>query len=280
MLLISKYILQHTICSPHAFALLVCCFGALVYSRDAHAQQNFAVDISIGQSIGLTPYQRDVVYTTTTSEPDPNISGEALLNPYLADETNDWGTHVSLRFHVNDLILLLNTQVHPRNQYKLHHSSPDRISKTRQRASGSYDDAGITYTEMDEPQTVPATERNRGNLVVSTIGGGWKYTAFSLDPVSFHIPVSAGLCITHISEPAQPYRFGIKVASGGQVTYRFAENFALHTNFELGALVTSQYKNREDAYRRTQLRGASTFQAMTSNMIQTSLDIGLTFIVR
>lgn len=252
----------------------------LAPTPDAHAQQNFAISVNLGQSTGLTSYQRDVVYTSPTSEPDPALPGQALLEPFLADESNDWGTQLSMRLHVNALFLDLNAQWHARNQYTLHHRSDDRLSRTRQRPSGSYDDAGITYTSMEQESTIPAIERNRGSLLFANLQGGWRYRALDLDPFFVYIPVAFGLSLAHILEPARPYKVGAKLSSGSTLQYHFAENFALSAGVQLSWIVTPQYKNREDAYRRTELRGASTFQAMTSNMVQATLDVGLVFIVR
>lgn len=248
--------------------------------QNALAQQNFGIDINIGQATGLTPYQRNVVYATSTTEPDPELPGEALRKPFLADESNGWGTHMAMRFHVNDLLLELNAQWHPRTQYVLHHESDDRLSRTEQRASGSYDDGGITYTPLDETRTVPALERNRGTLLIASLSGGWQYNALSIDPIDLFIPITVGLALTHINEPSQPFKFGAKVATGTYLSYRFAENFALGGGVKFAAIVTSQYKNKQDAYRRAKIRNESTLQALTSSLIQTTLEFGLTFIVR
>ena len=266
---------------PHLFvsAAILSLLLLLSGANQAQAQQNFAISLNLGQSTGLTAYQRDVVYTSPTSEPDPALAGQALLEPFLADESNDWGTQLAVRLHVNALFLDLNAQWHTRNQYTLHHRSDDRISRTRQRPSGSYDDAGITYTAMEE-STIPAIERNRGSLLFANLQAGWRYRALDLDPFFVYIPVAFGMSLAHILEPARPYKVGAKLSSGSTLQYHFAENFALSAGVQLSWIVTPQYKDREDAYRRAELRGASTFQAMTSSMVQATLDLGLVFIVR
>ncbi len=253
---------------------------SLIFCEQAQAQQNFAIDVNLGQSTGLTSYQRNVVYATSATEPDPERPGETLLEPFLADENNTWGTHIAMRFHVNDLLLELNAQWHPRTQYILHHESNELISSTERRPVGSYDDGGITYTPLDETRTVPAIERNRGTLLIASLAGGWQYTALSIEPVELVIPITAGLAIAHINEPSQPYRFGIKLSAGPYLSYRFAENFALGGGLKLSGVATSQYKNKEDAYRRAQIRNETTLQTITSSMIQTTFEFGLTFIVR
>lgn len=265
------------VCACITTMMCIVCLGA---PKVAHAQQNFGIDINIGQATGLTPYQRNVVYTTSTTQPDPERPGEPLLEPFLADETNGWGTHLAMRFHVNNLLLELNAQWHPRTQYVLHHESDELISSTEQRPVGSYDDGGITYTPLAETRTVQAIERNRGSLLIASISGGWQYNALSIDPIDLFIPLTAGLALAHINEPSQPYKFGAKFTAGPYLSYRFADNFALGGGVKFATIITSQYKNKEDAYRRAQIRNENTLQTITSSMVQTTLEFGLTFIVR
>ena len=249
-------------------------------SATASAQQDFAIDLQVGQSTGLTPYLRDVVYVSPTSQPDPQLPGEALVQPFLADEINGWGTHIAARFHVNDLILEASAQLHSRSEYVLHHRGQEAISQTRRRPQGSYEDAGVSYTPLDERREVIATERNRGALLIASLAGGWQYRVVQGEGLEVALPMTLGLAIAHISEPARPYRFGTRLSLGAQASYRFAENFALTSGLRLSGVITSQYNNQEDAYRRVQIRGGSTLQALTSSTIQLTLDIGLRFIVR
>ena len=237
----------------------------------------------MGQSQGLTPYQRNIVYTSDTNEPDPdpNAQGRSLVRPYLADESNGWGPHVALRMLVDSFSVSLAAQWHAREQLTVHHEGSSLISQRRQRPDGSYDDAGVDYTPLDEEELIPARQRNRGDLFVSSLQGGWRWQFIQdWEGFSVFVPMEAGLVLVYISEPARPIVFGLRAEAGLGVSYKLTDTFSLRTSATLSALGTLEYNPLEDATRRAEITGSSTASSLFSSMIQSTLDFGLIFRVR
>lgn len=260
---------------------LVISLSMLAAALPAAAQQRLRVEATVGQSTGLTSYRRDVLYAQETAEPDPDpaLDGAGLVQPYLADETNTWGAHLALRLLIDQFIVGISTQWHLRDQLVLHHQGDTLLSQKRQRPNGSWDDAGVDYAPLEQERVITSRQRNRGLLFVGTLAGGWCFEFFE-DPFTLRLPLTLGVTMVNIAEPAQPYVFGLKAEAGAGASYRFTENFALTGGARLGALGTIEYNAYADAARRAQLTGRGTEAALFSTLVQASLELGVMFIVR
>lgn len=256
---------------------------ASTIATEAHAQQRVHAEITVGQSTGLTPYMRDVIDTQDSSEfdpnPDPDFAGTPLLQTYLADESNGWGSHIRARLRLGDYLIAASAQFHPRSQLVRHHKATTLESRSRLRPDGTFDDAGVEYTELEEKETVAAGQRNRGVLFVSSLQGGYSLE-YNIEPFTLSVPFTAGLCMVNISEPAMPYAFGLRATTGLDGQYKLADNFAVTANFGLSALATMEYQNRQDAARRASLTGQGTSNALFSSLVQSWLEVGVVFIIR
>ncbi len=257
----------------------------LITPRPASAQDRFGVEFGIGQSYGLTSYRKDVVYAEETStpdpSPDPSVSGEPLVQPYLADETNGWGTHIALRLIIDNFSVGLSTQWHPREELRLHHQGTELISQRRRRPDGTYDDSGVTYDEIDE-QLVRARQRSRSTLFVAALQGGWRppWLSYAFAGFEIFVPIEAGITMVSISEPALPTVFGARIETGVGLAYALSDSFRLVGSARTGALATIQYNRLEDATRRAQVTGRSTEGAFFSTLLQETIELGVVFWVR
>ncbi len=248
----------------------------------AHAQ-SFGIEGTIGTSYGLTPYRRNIVHTIETNEPDPSAgnNGQSLVQPYLADETNEWGPHVALRVLIDSFSIGASAQFHERSRIRIHHQGTSLISQRRQRPDGTYDDAGVEYVPLEEPQQVVSRQRNRGSLFVGALQGGWRWQIpMQIPSFSLFVPLEAGVTMIYVSEPAEPIVFGLRAETGLGGTYDLSENFALRAGGMFGALATIEYNRLEDATRRAEIVGQGTGAALFSSLIQGTLEIGVLFRVR
>ena len=262
---------------------LVALAACLLAPTPARAQQRFGLELGVGQSNGLTSYRRDVVYAQPTNQPnpdpDPELAGQPLYQPYLADERNGWGPGLSLRLLIGAFEIGLSAQLHDRSQLRLHHQGTSLISERRRRPDQTWDDSGIDYIELDEPREVLSRQRNRGDLLVASLLGGWRLE-FDYDPFTLFFPVTFGLAMVNITEQAQPFVFGFKAGAGAGASYRLSESFALTGSGRLGLLGTIEYDPWDDAARRAALTGRSTPAALISTLVQGTVELGVTFWVR
>jgi len=245
--------------------------------------QSFGIEGTVGTSYGLTPYRRNIVHTVETNEPDPSAgnNGQSLVQPYLADETNEWGPHVALRVLIDSFSIGVSAQFHERSRIKIHHQGTSLISQRRQRPDGTYDDAGVEYVPLDEPQTIVSRQRNRGSLFVGALQGGWRWQVpIQIPSFSLFVPLEAGVTMIYVSEPAEPIVFGLRAETGLGGAYDLSENFALRAGGMFGALATIEYNRLEDATRRAEIVGQGTGASLFSSLIQGTLEIGVLFRVR
>lgn len=252
-------------------------------ASEGHAQQRVHAELTVGQAAGLTSYMRNVIDTQASSEfdpnPDPDFAGTPLLQTYLADETNGWGSHIRARLKLGDYLIAASAQFHPRGQLIRHHRATTLESRARLRPDGTLDDAGVEYTALEEKETVTARQRNRGALFVSSLQGGYSFE-YNIEPFTLSVPLTAGLCMVNISEPAMPYAFGLRATTGIDGQYKLADNFAVSANFGLSALATMEYQDRQDAARRASLTGQGSSAALFSTLVQSWLEVGVVFIIR
>lgn len=251
-------------------------------------RQRFAVELMFGQTTGLTPYQRDVVFMQTTGEVD--ATGTALARPYLADELNSWGNQLGMRFLIGDMEVGLSIHTMTRDQLKLNWRGDRTIQVTRQRPDGSVDDSGVSYTARPAgtedgsdiwlPQTTRVSQRGRGSLMVGVFGGGKRFELWRQKRWRLFAPAGGGVALTHITEDAMPYKLGLQVEGGLGAEFDLAENIAISASGRLMALGTMSYGRRDDASRRAEIVGEGTVNTLFASMLYTNLGVSLIYSIR
>lgn len=251
-------------------------------------RQRFAVELMLGRSTGLTPYQRDVVFMQPTGEVD--ATGTALARPYLAHELNGWGGQLGMRFLIGDMEVGLSIHTLSREQLKLNWRGDRTIQVTRQRPDGSVDDSGVTYTarpagtedgsDLWLPQTTRVSQRGRGSLVVGVFGGGKRFELWRQQRWRLFAPAGGGVVLTHITEDAQPYKLGVQLEGGVGAEFDLAENIAISASGRLMALGTMAYGRRDDASRRAAIVGEGTASTLFASMLYTNLGVSLIYMIR
>ena len=262
--------------------VLLAVSSVLGLAEDARAQ-SFGIEGMVGTSYGLTPYRRNTVYVIETNEPDPSAGsdGLSLVQPYLADETNEWGPHIALRVLIDSFSIGASAQFHARSRLTIHHQGTSLISQRRQRPDGTYDDAGVEYVPLDETQQVASRQRNRGSLFVGALQGGWRWTLpVQIPSFTLFVPLEAGVTMIYVSEPAEPVVFGLRAETGLGAAYDLSENFALRAGGMFAASSTIEYNRLEDATRRAEIVGQGTGAALFSSIVQGTLELGILFRVR
>lgn len=233
----------------------------------AHAQARFAVELQFGQSAGLTSYLQNVVY----------LQDETI---FLADEIAGSGLAFGVAFVFEQLELAIDARFFERSDIKLHHqgTEPFLLASVRTRPDGSVDDAGVTYRSISERQlAVPI--RNRGDLFVTTLSGGYRWYIVEGD-FDLFVPMSGGLAITHVFEQAQPYAFGLQVSTGMTAAFDIASPVSFFVSGRLHGLLTPTYGSQDDAARSSATVGQGTMGAAVSTLVYSSLNIGFQVAIR
>lgn len=262
--------------------LIFCAFAAILCSPTvAAAQDRFNISLNFGQTRGLTSYRNDIVYVenSATIDPDPAAGGKALYKPYLADENYNWGTLAGLQLNFGNIDIELQAQWFERDSITIHHDSEDLLPRRRLRSDNTVDDRGATYRELDTPIEQNTVSRGRGDLLLVSLMGGWRFQQV-YNRLSMYLPVGGGLVVAHIDEPNHPYVVGAQVYTGAGLSFQMAKNFSLSAVARIFALGTFEYDRVDDASRHAQATNSSTADAFFSSMIHTGLHVGLVYIVR
>jgi hypothetical protein len=261
-----------------ALALLGALCALIVGSAPtaAHAQDRFGVGLQLGRSDTLTPYRRNIVLAEPTGEVDSQ--GVPLVRTSLADEQHAWSTSFALEVQLDQLEFTLRALWLTRDTVLRHHTGDSAISQQRERADGTYDDAGVLYTPVaDEELRIP--QRGRGELLIATLGGGRRFSLYD-GAFGLFAPVGGGLTLIHVDEPGLPYRFGLHAYAGAGASFRFAQSLELAACARLIAIGTFEYEPDGDAARRGAQLGEGTLPAMFSTTLLPDIGVTITYLVR
>jgi len=231
------------------------------------AQPRFAIELGFGQSGGLTTYIDNIAYVQ-----DDSI--------FLVNEMAGSGFAVGASFVFDTLEIYLDGRWFGRDQLVLHHqgSQPFTDTDSRTRPNGTIDDAGVEYLRISERRlTVP--DRSRGDLLLVGASGGYRWYLLKGD-VDLFIPISAGLVMTHILQPSEPFVFGLQSSIGFTALFELADPVSLFANLRLHGVLTPSYRNQDDVARASVNVGESTFSSVVSTMLYTSIGIGFQVAIR
>lgn len=247
------------------FALFI--LVTLLLPLSAQAQARFGVELQFGQSAGLSSYLHNVVY----------LQDETI---FLADEVAGSGMTFGAAFVFEQLELAIDARWFERSDLRLHHqgTEPFLLASSRTRPDGSIDDAGVKYREISERQlAVPV--RNRGDLFVTTLSGGYRWYLLSGDFALF-VPISGGLVMTHVLEQARPYAFGAHVSTGLTAAFDIASPVSVFISGKLHGVLTPTYGSQDDAARSSAVVGQGTIGAAISTLLFSALNIGFQVAIR
>jgi hypothetical protein len=250
--------------------------AALLSPAAAAAQDRFGVGLQIGRSDTLTPYRRNIVLADATGEVDSQ--GVPFVSPNLADEQHAWSTSFGLEVQLDQLEFTLRALWLTRDTVLRHHTGDSLISQQRQRADGTYDDAGVTYAPAPEEELRVAT-RGRGELLIATLGGGRRMKVYE-GVFTLFVPAGGGLTLAHVDEPGLPYRFGLHAYTGLGASFRFAQSLELTAAARFIGIGTLEYEPDGDAARRGAQLGEGTLDALFSTTILPDIGVTVTYIVR
>lgn len=268
-------------CAPSSrvasqLAALIGLCAALATGAEAQAQDRFGVGLQLGRSDTLHPYRRNVVLADSTGQVDSQ--GVPLVAPSLADEQHAWSTSFGLELQLDDLEITLRALWLTRDTLVRHHRGDVTISQQRQRADGTYDDAGVIYRPVTEEE-LSISQRGRGDLLVATLGGGRRFQIYD-GAFALFVPAGGGLVMTHIDEAGLPYRFGLHAYTGLGASLRFAKNLELTAAARLIALTTLDYEPDGDAARRGAQLGEGTWSSMFAATALPDLSLTITYLLR
>lgn len=277
--------MSHTLSVPlHRYYLLglvsvICAIS--VAPTTASAQERFHIELDIGRNAGFSPYRDDIVYVEDSGIPDPDsaAAGRSLYRPYLADEHYNWGSYVALRVLLNQLELGLSAHWFTRDSITLHHQSDDLLSRRRLRSDNTVDDSGVSYTEMAQPREVRTVRRGRGDLVLYSLGAGYRL-GWRRGRLEVFAPIGMALALAHIDEPNHPYAFGLLANVGVGSSFELSKNFAVGAQARLFGLGTFEYERYDDAARHAEFTGGGSASALFSTMAYGAFNLSLIYIVR
>ncbi len=250
----------------------------------ARAQERFALQIDLGQSAALTSYNRNVVYVeeSNQADTDPAVGGKPLYQPYLADEAANQGALFGISLIVDDLEFGLSSRWLERDSVTLHHRGDQLLPRRRERPDGTFDDSGVTYSELPQDRDVLVSTRGRGALFVGELYGSYRlpipYARFG--QFSGYAPLGAGVALVNVQEANRPFAVALQAHAGVGAMYEFSDSLALSAVGKLYGLASFEYTNSADAARRAVEAGAGTADALFSTMVSASAQISLIFIVR
>ena len=258
--------------------------ATLLTSRTADAQDRFAVQIDLGQSAGLTAYNRNVVYVeeSNQADTDPEVEGKPLYQPYLADESANLGALFGLSLIVDDIEFGVTARWLERDAVTLHHSGDQLLPRRRERPDGTFDDSGVTYTELDQDRLTQVSTRGRGSLFVGELYGSYRTPIpfTTIGRFSGYAPLGAGVALMNVQEPNRPLAVALQAHAGLGAMYQFSDSLALSAVGKMYGLASFEYTNSSDAARRAVEAGAGTADALFSTMVSAAAHISLVFIVR
>ena len=242
-------------------------FAAVCLPTAVHAQSRFGIEVAAGQAGGATSYVRNTTY----------LQDDTL---FLANELAGTGLALNLAFVFTDLELSFNAMLFDRSRVQLHHQaeSDGPIPTDRIRPNGTIDDSGYTYRSIT-PTSVTLPDRSRGSLLLTTATGGWRYFILQGD-VDVWVPISAGLAITHISEPTRPWVFGVVGSVGLGVTFDVAKPIAIFAQTRFSGVLTPTYGLQSDASRTSASVGESTLSASVSTLLYSTFTLGVQVTIR
>ncbi|MEM1347209.1 MAG: hypothetical protein AAGI01_01545 [Myxococcota bacterium] len=241
----------------------------------------FAIQLSGGVGGGLGAYRRNVVELEDTGIPNPTTSAGNLQRAYLVDESASSSLAFDLTVIIDALSVStsLKTLGRERVTRVMQGSDDTLLAIERQRPDGTVDDRGVRYAPLDPPQSVPVGQA-LSSLIVLRLEGLYRVPVAASGRLSVVAPVGGGAALVHIPEPTLPFRLGVSVRAGLDVSYRVSSFFAIGANANMGALATFSYDDREDVARRATIRGRSSASALFSTLVDAAAHLNLTFIVR
>lgn len=236
-------------------------------STEIEAQPRFGVEVSAGQGGGLTSYIDNSPYAQ-----DDSI--------FLANEIAGTGLSLGLAFIFDDLELTLSGQLFDRSRVSLHHvaNEPGPLPDDRIRPDGTIDDSGFTYREISTT-AVTVGDRSRGDLLMSSVSGGWRYFILSGD-VDIWVPIAGGISVAHVLEDTRPWVFGVTASTGIGLTFEIASPISIFVQTRVHGVLTPSYGPQQDAARTSASVGESTLEAATASMLYSSFGIGLQVAIR
>jgi hypothetical protein len=267
-----------------ASAAASACLVTLALPRAAAAQERFALQIDLGQSAALTSYNRNVVYVeeSNQADTDPAVDGKPLYQPYLADESANQGALFGVSLIVDDLEFGVSTRWLDRDSVTLHHRGDQLLPRRRERPDGTFDDSGVTYSELAQDREVLVPTRGRGALFVGELYASYRLPIpyARVGQFSGYAPLGAGAALVNVQEPNRPLAVALQAHAGLGAMYEFSDSLALSAVGKLYGLASFEYTNSSDAARRAVEAGAGTADALFSTMVSASAQISLIFIVR
>lgn len=234
-------------------------------AAQAWAQPRFAVEVSAGQNVGLTPYVDNVVL----------LQGE---RPVLVDELPGTGAAFDLHFLFSNWLVGGSVRFFDRETIRIHHRGTEDLPDNRIRPDGSIDDAGVDY-EPIEPIRSPTPIARPGDLLVVDFGTAYRF--YALDgPFSVFFPVSAAFVGVKVLETNRPTILGLRGGLGAGASIAVAPPFALFVQGSAEGLITPAYRGMADTARTSHAAGEGTEKAVVSTMAYGSALIGIQFTVQ
>jgi hypothetical protein len=265
-------------CAPSRRASATLLIASLLcWPERASAQELFGLSVQVGRTNTLTPYRRNVVLAEATSEFD--AQGSPLVRPSLVDEEHAWDTSFGIEVLLDRLEFGLKIISLPRTSVLRHHEGTSLISRRRERADGTFDDAGVIYRPIDPPETRRVAPRGRGDLLIVTLNAGRRFYLYE-DAFTVFIPVGGGFALTNVDDPGLPYRFGLDLYTGLGGSYKLSKNIEIGLLTRLTFVATFEYEPGGDAARRGAALGESTMAALFSTTLLPELAFTFTYIVR
>lgn len=249
--------------------LAIVAFAYLTVGSPAEplAQPRFGIEASVGQGVGFTPYVDNAAYLE-------------FETPTLANEIPGSGAVVAIQLVFESLEANLTLQFFDREQIEITHVSDDDLPPGRVRPDGTIDDAGISYTELDESRTITVPDRSRGGLILGTLGAAYRWYVWGGELFDVYLPLGGGLGVINISEPTRPWVFGLFATGGVGASFDVAPPVGLFVNARVSGLLTPSYLDFDDASRAAVEVGDSTEAAAFDTMVYGNVLFGIQFTVR
>ena len=210
------------------------------------------------------------------------VEGKPLYQPYLADESANLGALFGLSLIVDDIEFGVTARWLERDAVTLHHSGDQLLPRRRERPDGTFDDSGVTYTELDQDRLTQVSTRGRGSLFVGELYGSYRTPIpfTTIGRFSGYAPLGAGVALMNVQEPNRPLAVALQAHAGLGAMYQFSDSLALSAVGKMYGLASFEYTNSSDAARRAVEAGAGTADALFSTMVSAAAHISLVFIVR